>query len=501
MRSKNALKNIISSLLLQLITIICGFIVPKMIISTYGSATNGLINSIVQFLGYITLLESGFGPVVKSLLYKPIAQKNRSQIEEILYSTERFFRNIAKIFIVYILVLVIVYPVMINKQFDTIYTISLIIIISISTFAEYFFGITYKLYLQSEQKTYVTSYIQLGATFINTILIVILIKTNCSIQLVKLVSSLIFVLKPIIQNYYIKKKYNLNLKNAKGSFVIKQKWDGLVQHIAAVIHGNTDIAILTIFSTMEEISVYSVYLLIINGVKKIINAFNDGIDASFGDMIAKNENLNKSFSTYEFFYHTISTITFTCTIILITPFVEVYTSGVNDVNYIRPLFGLFLTLAEYMWSIRLPYSSIVLAAGHFKETKKGAWVEAVTNIVISIILVFKFGIIGVAIGTLIAMTIRTIEFMYHTSKYILNRNQIKSFIWLALVIAETSVCIIISNFLYPKGMGNYTEWFKYAIIIFIIAVIVVLPTNMLIFKNERKNLKELINYVLKKGNK
>lgn len=106
-------------------------------------------------------------------------------------------------------------------------------------------------------------------------------------------------------------------------------------------------------------------------------------------MIAKNENLNKSFSTYEFFYHTISTITFTCTIILITPFVEVYTSGVNDVNYIRPLFGLFLTLAEYMWSIRLPYSSIVLAAGHFKETKKGAWVEAVTNIVISIILVFN----------------------------------------------------------------------------------------------------------------
>lgn len=58
MRSKKALKNIISSLLLQLVTVICGLILPRAIIGKYGSNVNGLISSITQFLTYITLLES-----------------------------------------------------------------------------------------------------------------------------------------------------------------------------------------------------------------------------------------------------------------------------------------------------------------------------------------------------------------------------------------------------------------------------------------------------------
>lgn len=78
MRSKKAIKNIIFSLTLQIITIICGFIVPKLIISSYGSDVNGLITSISQFLAYITLLEAGFGPVIRSTLYKPIANNNKS---------------------------------------------------------------------------------------------------------------------------------------------------------------------------------------------------------------------------------------------------------------------------------------------------------------------------------------------------------------------------------------------------------------------------------------
>ena len=37
MRSKRALKNIIVSVLLQVITVICGFIVPRLIIKNFGS--------------------------------------------------------------------------------------------------------------------------------------------------------------------------------------------------------------------------------------------------------------------------------------------------------------------------------------------------------------------------------------------------------------------------------------------------------------------------------
>ena len=64
----------------------------------------------------------------------------------------------------------------------------------------------YKLYLQAEQKTYVTSTVQILTTILNAILVVILIKFGANIQVVKLGSAFVFVLRPIIQNIYVRKK-------------------------------------------------------------------------------------------------------------------------------------------------------------------------------------------------------------------------------------------------------------------------------------------------------
>lgn len=496
MRSKKAIYNIVSSLILQIVMLISGFIVPKLIIGKFGSNVNGLVSSITQFLAYICLLESGIGPVVRSSLYKPIAEKDNKTIKNILKASERFFRIIALIFVVYLVCLSIVYPFLVQKEFGYLYTLSLVLIISISTFFEYYFGITYQLYLQADQKTYVTSIIQIVTYILNVIFIIVLVKMNASIQIIKLFSGFTFVLRPIIQNIYIKKKYNINLEDADKNYKLEKKWDGLAQHVAAVIHNNTDVTILTIFSKLSEISVYSVYSMITRGVKSLITAFSGGIDASFGDMIAKKENdtLNRSFSTYELFYFTIITICYSCTIILIVPFVSVYVKGITDTNYIRPLFGYLLVISEFIWAIRVPYSSITLAAGHFKETRKGAWVEAITNIVISILLVIKYGIVGVAIGTLIAMLIRTIEFVYHTNKYILKRNIIINIKKIIFVIIETIIIVLIVRFL-PINFkfDSYINWIIYAIIVFIIASIITIGINFIVYKDDRKNLKQLLN--------
>lgn len=490
MRSKKAILNIIWSLILQGVTVICGFIIPRCIIGSYGSNVNGLVSSITQFLGYIVLLESGFGPVVKSALYKPIANKDKKTIENILRSAEKFFRVIAVVFIVYLVVLAFVYPLIINTEFNFVYTMSLVLIISISTLAEYFFGMTYKLYLQADQKTYITSIIQIVGSVLNTIAIIILIRFGATIHIVKLVSGFIFVLRPIVQNIYVKKKYNINLKETDNNYELKQKWDGLAQHIASVIHDNTDVTILTIFTNMIEVSVYSIYYLVVKGIKSLIQAFTGGIDASFGDMIAKNEHeqLNKSFSTYELFYFTITTIVYICTMLLIVPFVRVYTNGITDADYIRPVFGWLLVISEFVWSIRLPYSSITLAAGHFKETRKGAWVETIVNIVISLILVNKFGIVGVAIGTLVAMIIRTVEFVYHTSKYILNRSLLVSLKKITVVFLETVIVIVLMYFIPSINIVSYLTWFLQAIITAIISFIVVIVMNAIIYKEEMKRL-------------
>ena len=501
MRSKKAIKNMTFSLLQKLITIICGFIVPKLIISKFGSNTYGLISSITQFLGYIVLLESGFGPVISSLLYKPLAKKDEQTIVNILVSSERFFRRIAYIFLFYIFILIIIFPTIINKDFNFLFTSSLVIIIACSTFAEYYFGMTYKLFISANQESYIISVIQIITTILNTTVVMILVKMNANIQLIKLISALVFVLRPIIQNIYVKKKYNIDLSKGDKNYKIANKWDGLAQHIAAVVHNNTDVTILTLLSTLGEVSVYSVYYLVINGIKNMIMSLTGGIDASFGDMIAKGEieNLNKKFRYYELFYYSVITIIYSCTLILIIPFIKIYTYQIKDVNYIRPLFGSLLVLAGFSHAIRLPYSSITLSAGHFKQTMKGAWIEAISNITISVILVFKFGIIGVAIGTLVAMIIRTIEFIIHSSKYILYRNIFISFNRIFIVLIELFVVYIIGNIIINYiNINNYFMFMVVGFILFIISSFVVILINLIFYKDDFVGIKLILKNIIKK---
>lgn len=500
MRGKNALFNIISSLSLNIVVFIFGLIVPKIIINNYGSNINGVVTSITQFLAYITLLESGIGPVVKATLYKPIAKNEKEKIRDILRASEKFFHVISYIFLAYLIILSFVYPIFVNDEFGYWFSFSLVIIISISTFAEYYFGMTYKLYLQAEQKSYIVSTIQIITYIVNLIVIVLVAKIGASIQVLKLLSGLVFTLRPIIQNYYIKKKYKINLKDADDDYKLKQKWDGLAQHIASVIHNNADVTILTFFSSLSEVSVYSVYAMLMKGLKSIAQSLNEGIEAAFGSMIATDEtdNLRKKFDLYEIVYFALIVVLYGCCLILITPFVKVYTSGVTDANYYRPLFGYLIVISEFLWAIRQPYNNLVKGAGHFKQTKKGAWLEAIINVVISIMLVFKFGIIGVAIGTLLAMLVRTVEFIYYTNKHILKRNVIENVKKILILVLEFVIFVIVIAICPKMDVNTYGDWTLFAFISCFICVLIVAIINMIFYRNKIKDIIHIITRVLKR---
>ena len=498
MRSKKVLYNITSNIILQILIVINGFIVPKIIISYFGSNINGLVTSITQFLAYITLLESGFGPVVKSVLYKPLANKDNESILKILKASERFFKRIALVFLLYIVILCIIYPIIVNNNFDNVYTISLIVIIGLSTFAEYFFGMTYQLFLQANQKNYITNVIQIVSYSLSIIAIILLTRIGIGIHGIKLASGLLFMMRPLFLNIYVKKKYNINFKNTDETYNIKQKWDGLAQHIAYVIHTNTDVTILTIFTNFLEVSVYSIYALVVKGLTAIIKAFTSGIDATFGDMIAKKEkeNLKVKFSIYELFFNSLNTIIFSSAIVLIVPFVAIYTKGVTDVNYIRWTFGIMLVISEYIWGIRQPYNLLIQAAGHYKETRKGAWIECISNIIISILLVKKYGIIGVAIGTIVAMSIRTIEFLIHASKHILQRSIMESIKKLLIMIIETILIVMTSKFFINFDGLSVRSWIFNAMFVSIIAFAFTAIINCMVFKSDFREANKLWSRLL-----
>lgn len=485
MRKKQAIINIYFALLLQIVTVVSGFVVPKLIIESFGSDTNGLLNSIASFIAYITLLQSGVGGVIRASLYKPLAKKDHESLCIILNTTERFFRKIAYATVVYIGILVFAFPLIITKQFNFTYTASLVIIIGISTAAQYFFGITYQMLLEADQKSYIYSMIQIVTVILNTIFTVVLIKVGCNIQIVKLFSSIFFVLRPIVINAYTRRKYKIDINVAIDDSVIAQRWDGVAQAIAYFVHSKTDIFVLTIFSSLSNISIYSVYALVTTGLTALIECIDKAVRAAFGNIIANDEKvtLQKSFNSYNYFIHILSSVCFSTAIITVFQFVNVYTKGVTDADYQNITFGILILVAEGVYCLRMPYNAIITSAGKYKETKKSAYVEASLNIIISCILVRKYGLVGVAIGTLTAMVYRTISFTHFLHSNILYLDyfiQAKRYIVTAL---SSVVAIYLLGKIQYTAAG-YMQWCGYACCIFVLDCIIVFGINIIFDKKQ-----------------
>lgn len=494
-RKKKFILNSCSGLFKQLITFICGFVMTKAILSYYGSSLNGLVASITQFLGFIGFLELGIGPVIQSNLYKPLAEKDEDQISRIVKASNRFFNTIGCIFIGYIIVLCVIFPVYINSDYDYMFTASLILIISISTIAQYFFGMTYELLLNADQKGYIQVTIQWITLLINTVLCIILMKLGVSIRGVKLLTTLIYVVRPILLLIYVKKHYKIDRRIKLEEEPIKQKWNGFAQHIAAVICDNTDVAVLTIFSSLSNVSIYTVYYSVVYGVTQIIMTAVNGLEAMWGNMIANKEwdVLSKSFSFTEWIIHNIVLFVFTVTGLLITPFIMVYTNGINDANYYQPLFGGLLVLAYAIQCLRIPYFRVIKAAGHYRQTQNGAFISTGLNIVVSIAMVSKFGLMGVAVGTIVALLFHTLYFVNYLRTNILKRTM--KYFWKSILSDLVIVVLsyMVSNIV-PLKATTYLEWILLAIVISVIVLLVSIGTNCLMnMNNMRKAYYSIIN--------
>ena len=484
-RKKKLFINMGAGIIKQVVTVVCGFILPRYMLIYYGSAVNGLVSSVAHYLSFISLLDMGVGAVVQANLYKPLAEKNSSHISRIVKSSERFFRRLGYIFIAYIIVLCFIYPIFVNKEFGTWFTVSLILIISISTLAQYLFGMTYQLLLNADQKSYIHLFLVIGTVILNTVLSVFLMRLGCSIQIVKLVSASVFVLRPILQMAYVHRNYDIDSKIKIEGEPIKQKWNGFSQHVAAVVCRNIDVVVLTLFSTLENVSIYSVYYNVTSGVEQIIMTAATGLESLFGNMLANNETgkLLKAFSAIEWGIHTAVTLIFTIAGITIVPFISVYTKGVSDANYIAPLFGALMVLAYGVQCLRVPYFRVIKAAGHFKQTQNGAYISALLNIVITVALVFKFGLIGAAIGTFVAMMYHTCYFVRYLQDNILNRSA-KYFI--RYLLADSLIAVV--SYLITKGFSmsllNYTGWVIYAIKVSVVVLVISSMVNLIAYRQQ-----------------
>lgn len=486
-KNKVTLLNIITSIILQLVTILSGFIIPKLILSYFGSDVNGLVSSINQLLNYITLVEGGLSSVVLAQLYKPIVEKDDEKLSRLMVTSRDFFRKIGFIFIVYLFVLAVVYPTFINNTFGFWYTFSLTIVLSISLLTQYLFSVSLRILLNADKKNYILSITQICIITANICLAILSVKIYPSIHLFKILTSILFLLQPVVYSIYIKKHYNINWNVKADKSLIKSRWDGFVINIASFIHGSTDITVLTLFVDLKSVSVYSVYALVSKSLSSLINSCINVISVNVGHAYAKNdvEDSNRKMNVQEYLTFTLTTFFFVVATILITPFVSLYTKGSTDANYYQPVFGILLLLSEAIYLINLPNIGLANAANKFKEMKFPAFIEAFINIAVSIAMVKNWGLIGVAIGTICGMSFRLIYQTILSSKILKDRKILYFFKKLIIFGSIFVIVGLLSNIMnICNPYLNVISWIIDAIVFSLITIFLLAIISVIFFRNE-----------------
>lgn len=124
---------------------------------------------------------------------------------------------------------------------------------------------------------------------------------------------------------------------------------------------------------------------------------------------------------------------------------------------------------------------MVLAAGHYKQTQQNYIVAAILNIIISVLAVKNWGLIGVAIGTLLAMSYQTIWLSWYDSNHFIHypmKLVVKQF----LVDGVTAVsAITVCQFLEINEL-SYLSWALMAVKATIITGVLVLVINIIFYR-------------------
>lgn len=485
--------NFITGLILMFSSMFSSFVVPRIIIESFGSDVNGLVSSISQYIGYASLLEGGITGIIIPKLYKPLIENDQEKISIILNTARRFYRKISLSVTIYCTIVAILFPLLFSKGFNKEYIFILVVVISLQYIIQYGFSLTLNTLISADGKIFITSLTQTAINVFSVFILYFVINRFPSIHIFRLIVSLLYFIQPIVYLIYVKKNYDIKKTNLYDENLVKNKWDGIALNIATFVRYSTDVAILTALTDYKTVSIYSTYYLVISGLEAIIQIMTNSITPIMGKKYTKNNiiEFNSFFDKYESLVLTIIFTIFTVAFLMITPFVKLYTARITDANYYQPVFGYLLVISEVLFLIKRPQEDLAMVAERFKEMKYPSYIEAITNIVLSIIFTKLLGLIGVALGTIVAMMIR-VYLQINISNNILSRN---SFVFLKKILVffiASSIMVVIALKLIPSSF-TIVSWIAISALLFLIVVTLNCSLSNIVFKLKFKDILELLN--------
>ena len=167
---------------------------------------------------------------------------------------------------------------------------------------------------------------------------------------------------------------------------------------------------------------------------------------------------------------------------MIIPFVKLYTSGVQDINYIiigLPL--LFCLVQMISWS-RYIAGNLTAIAGYASKTAKFSIIEAFLNVTISLALVSYFGLFGVLLATVCALPVKSLYCNYLSDIKILKRQPINTISIIGINFITFFLAVLLKRSI-SYSISSYSSFVIYGGLFTLLFSVTVFFINCLINRN------------------
>ena len=234
--TKKGFLNIFYGIIGQIITIILGIVIPKLVLDSYGSEVNGLLNTVSQIFVCFSLLEAGVGVASLQALYTPVVTDNKKEIEAIFVATHNFYKKTGIIYGLAVIVLAFFYPFVVSSNISYWLIFGIIIFSGLGNSINFFFQAKYKILMQAEGNTYICTNITTIINILSNIVKVILLLNGFGVLEVQFSFFVITIIQMLLYYVYIKRNYDwLDFSTTPNNKAIEQKNSTLIHQISGLI--------------------------------------------------------------------------------------------------------------------------------------------------------------------------------------------------------------------------------------------------------------------------
>ncbi|MBR5316981.1 MAG: hypothetical protein IKU39_03705 [Lachnospiraceae bacterium] len=486
-RTKKFLVNTITAAIYQVVVLGAGIIIPQIMLLAYGSEVNGLVSSITQFINYFNLVEAGLAGAAVFALYGPLANKDYKAISSVLSATQNLYKRSGYIFLILLAVFSFIYPMFIESQYlSPVWIGILVLILGTSGVLEFFTLGKYRAILTADQKQYVISIASIIYQLLMIIIIAVLARLRVNIVITRLLSLVAVYSRSIILALYTRKKYPFINYNAIPAFeAINKRWDAMFLQILGAIHTGSPIILATIFTNLLDVSVYSIYNMVLAGIGGVVGIFTSGLSAAFGDVIAKKEYsiLKRTYREFQVLYYSLIVVVYGVTTRMLIPFISLYTKSINDTNYIIESLALLFVINGFLHNLKTPQGMLIISAGHYRETRIQTSVQGLLAVSVGMALAPRYGLQGILIGSIVSNIYRCIDLMVYVPRNIVHDSANNTAFKMLKSIAVLIILIITTSKI-PFEISTYVDWIISAIMVTIYASIIVIVSDWIFERDE-----------------